>query len=526
MQGKSYIAAGVTKNQQRIWAGHFGMAPFYYIYDQQGQPVEIRPNPHGAGQGQGHHDDPRLIARLLSDCRVFIGRRFGQESQRKLAQNLGIQPFATDAKTPEEAIHYYLEQATSHARPDTPPSPAQEEPTDIVYELIDARTLSQPILPPIIESAEQAPEGHGLQIIQSFEPIPLYAVLGEMGWKHVTTRQVAEDEFHAYFYRKTLKTERKAPALVRAPGTPVPVVIQSATPVLYPVLLRLMQSEALKQVIRVNELKVWKETEKHLAWIARGKADITFTAVLSAARLLQRKPRRLLMASVDVWNNFTLLTRDPEVRFFADLVGSTIYLPLVRNAPPYRVTEYLIKSQGLSPEDFVFVFGPRGAPFGRPEEIARKLTECEIDAALLREPETSYALANSPLVHPAIDYGQLWRHLHPHSFGLPNAGIVFKESLAEEHPQLIELFLDEVNNAMEWVLMHPGQAAEMSAGEMGHTFDEVLLFLKRAHLRHMPVEQVLDDVNQYLAVIDDKKPTITPEMCWPTSIHDSGENKA
>jgi len=108
MPEKPFIAIGVTKDRAGVWAGHFGMAPFYFIYDQQGQLVEVRPNPHGAGSGQGHHDDPRLIARLLSDCRVFIGRRFGHESQHKLARNLGVQPVSTAAKTPGEAIQQFL----------------------------------------------------------------------------------------------------------------------------------------------------------------------------------------------------------------------------------------------------------------------------------------------------------------------------------------------------------------------------------------------------------------------------------
>jgi len=113
MQNQPFIAVGVTQDQKRVWAGHFGMAPFYFIYDRQGQLKEIRPNPYGAGQGKGHHDDPRLIARLLPDCGVFIGRRFGHESQQKLVQNLGVQPLATEAPTPAEAIQDFLAQTPS-----------------------------------------------------------------------------------------------------------------------------------------------------------------------------------------------------------------------------------------------------------------------------------------------------------------------------------------------------------------------------------------------------------------------------
>ena len=43
------------------------------------------------------------------------------------------------------------------------------------------------------------------------------------------------------------------------------VVIQSATPVAYPVIMRLLQSKKIRKAVNIRELKVWEETEKHLA---------------------------------------------------------------------------------------------------------------------------------------------------------------------------------------------------------------------------------------------------------------------
>jgi len=111
MVTKRTLIAIATDGNGRLWSGHFGIAPLYLIYSPQGDLVEERQNPYGAGQGKAHqhHDDPRLIINLLSECAVFIGRRMGEESKRKLAQKFGIDAVLIDRKTPEEALRAYLE---------------------------------------------------------------------------------------------------------------------------------------------------------------------------------------------------------------------------------------------------------------------------------------------------------------------------------------------------------------------------------------------------------------------------------
>jgi alkylhydroperoxidase/carboxymuconolactone decarboxylase family protein YurZ len=68
------------------------------------------------------------------------------------------------------------------------------------FEVIDVRTLRGNFLPMIKQKAAALEEGQGICIIQSFEPIPLYTVLGEMGFEHETIK-ISAEEYRAYFYR-------------------------------------------------------------------------------------------------------------------------------------------------------------------------------------------------------------------------------------------------------------------------------------------------------------------------------------
>ncbi|HEY79619.1 MAG TPA: hypothetical protein G4O05_00880 [Caldilineae bacterium] len=109
---RTLIAIAVN-GQGALWGGHFGMAPAFQLYAPTGELLETRPNPYGAGQGQKHqhHDDPKLIIDLLPECAVFIGRRMGEDSKRKLAQKFGIDAVLTRERTPAEALRAYLAQS-------------------------------------------------------------------------------------------------------------------------------------------------------------------------------------------------------------------------------------------------------------------------------------------------------------------------------------------------------------------------------------------------------------------------------
>lgn len=105
---KNLIAIAVKENGE-LWGGHFGTAPFFLIYNYNAGLIEKRENPFGAGQGKHeHHDNPKLIVELLKDCKVFIAKRMGTESKKKLVETQGVIPFITKKDDPQLALCEYL----------------------------------------------------------------------------------------------------------------------------------------------------------------------------------------------------------------------------------------------------------------------------------------------------------------------------------------------------------------------------------------------------------------------------------
>ncbi|MFK5927648.1 MAG: DUF2249 domain-containing protein [Desulfuromusa sp.] len=90
------------------------------------------------------------------------------------------------------------------------------------FEVRDVRQLKGNFLPAILKKAQNIEVGKGLCVVQSFEPIPLYSALEELGYEHHTDK-VSENEYKVYFYRSTMDTP-KYPDGMDVPLKPTAIV--------------------------------------------------------------------------------------------------------------------------------------------------------------------------------------------------------------------------------------------------------------------------------------------------------------
>lgn len=73
------------------------------------------------------------------------------------------------------------------------------------FAIIDVRDLTTNFLPMILHKAQQVNLNHGICVIQSFEPKPLYSALKDLGFEH-ETEKISDHEYRAFFYRTEMKT--------------------------------------------------------------------------------------------------------------------------------------------------------------------------------------------------------------------------------------------------------------------------------------------------------------------------------
>ncbi|MEA3499463.1 MAG: DUF2249 domain-containing protein [Candidatus Marinimicrobia bacterium] len=346
----------------------------------------------------------------------------------------------------------------------------------------------------IIKKAQSIEAGQGFVLIQAFQPDPLINLLKQMGFETYIKKE-EEMKYKMYFYKPISKKTSKVK------GKKVPVVIQSATPTTYPIIMKMLQSEELMSRIEIQELKVWEETEKHMAWIVNGKADISFSAVAAASKLFL-VGSDIKMMSVDIWDNFSILTRGYKANNFGDLKGHKIHMPLFKEAPPAAVTNYLMKETGYDPEDFDFYYG---RPFGRPKTIMNDFISGKADTVLLREPESSFALfhADQDAFH-SISYTDIWKKINNKDIKLPNAGLILKGEFLKNYPDIAKLFIKVMKEAIDWINNNKKESAKMAFDIMGQSPEAIEFFLNRAHFEHIPTSETKDELFEYIKVVDKK----------------------
>ena len=87
----------------------------------------------------------------------------------------------------------------------------------------DVRGLSGNFFPGLKKFAMKIEKGEGLEVIQTFDPIPLYEVMDDLGFES-HTEKVDEYEYHAYFYRVEVKQEEKNISMRPVALTNMPII--------------------------------------------------------------------------------------------------------------------------------------------------------------------------------------------------------------------------------------------------------------------------------------------------------------
>ena len=363
------------------------------------------------------------------------------------------------------------------------------------FEILDVRMMSTDPFDIIIKKAYEIEEDSGFILIQRFEPSPMINMLLEMGYEHISEHK-NRNEIWIYFHKIPTKYEEG-----EKPSDKLDVVIQSATPVAYPVIMRLLQSEKIRKAVNIKELKVWEETEKHLAWIANGKADISFSALITSAKLRHSDVK---IPALFVWDNFVILTRGYKAKDFSDLIGKDIHTPLFEEAPPAKITKYLIKASGLNPDDFNFVFGQ---PFGRPEKIYADFVTGHADTVILREPEASYAIKimqDRGEEISIVSFNEIWNKFNKGFGSFPNAGLVLKGEFVRNNPEITKVLLEELKLAINWVNENRTESANLSYDMMRQPVDRVKLFLDRVNFNYVSGEELLEKVKSYFDILSEQ----------------------
>ena len=179
------------------------------------------------------------------------------------------------------------------------------------FKIIDVRGIQGNFFQGIKKQAANTEVGNGLEIIQSFDPIPLYEVMESLGFEHYT-EQKGGAEFHAYFYRTEQKTDNGDIPMRPAALTNMPLI----------------DEELGKVAVQFWDV-TWNDSKRHLPYEIR--LLLSLTNAVGAGRMRQAT-RELVKAYIHGLDSaalddvFELLAWNQGIGYFSSEIGpSTLF---------------------------------------------------------------------------------------------------------------------------------------------------------------------------------------------------------
>ena len=181
----------------------------------------------------------------------------------------------------------------------------------VEFKTVDVRGIQGNFFQGLKKQAMGLAAGQGLEVVQSFDPIPLYEVMEDLGYEH-HTEQRGDAEFHAYFYRTIVKHGDKDIPMRPAALTNMPLIDEGLG----------------KLAVEFWDL-TWNDNKRYLPYETR--LLLSLTNAVGAGRMRQAT-RELVKAYIHGLDSaalddvFELLVWNQGIGYFSSEIGpSTLF---------------------------------------------------------------------------------------------------------------------------------------------------------------------------------------------------------
>jgi NitT/TauT family transport system substrate-binding protein len=204
-------------------------------------------------------------------------------------------------------------------------------------------------------------------------------------------------------------------------------------------------------------IEVLPTPQEMVARVSSGEIDIAVFPTNLAAKMYTAGPG-YPMAAVSGYGLLHLLSRDTDIRSWADMEGETVHT-VGKGASPDFLLRYFLSRAGLDPvADLKIDYSIQAAP-----QLAQALIAGKVSHAVLPEPFATLVNVRDPSVKRVIDLQKSWTDLYGGggNRSYPITVAVVSPKLAEERPELVRLFFEAYRDSIEWVNSNPEEAAQL-----------------------------------------------------------------
>jgi len=186
--------------------------------------------------------------------------------------------------------------------------------------------------------------------------------------------------------------------------------------------------------------------------ITSGDADIAACPINLASVLYNKTQGGVKILALNTLGVTYIVSKDAEINSMEDLKGKTI-ITAGQGATPEYILNKLLTDSGLTVGEDVFVeFRAEHA------DVASLIQSGEADIVLLPEPNVTITLTKNPDLK-TLDLTKVWEEKY--GTKLAQGCVVARSEFVENYPELVDDFLDEYKESVEFINGATDEAAQM-----------------------------------------------------------------
>jgi NitT/TauT family transport system substrate-binding protein len=272
-------------------------------------------------------------------------------------------------------------------------------------------------------------------------------------------------------------------------------------------ILHMIETDALKDVAKKVEFRLWKNPDELRAIVIKG--DVDFVAVpTNTAAILNNKGVDIQLLNVSVWGILGMISRDNTLKTLKDFKGKKIAVPFRADMPDI-VFKHLLKKQGLDPKkDFELVY------VSSPIDAMQMLILRRIDHSLLAEPAISVALRKTqsfpvkliaPDLYRSVDLQEEWAKVYNTDNNIPQAGMAVLGRMTNK--KIISRFMQEYDKSLKWYMSHPKEAGVLVAQKIDLlTEDGVADSIAHINLKNLSAVDAKEKLEFFFNILKEEDP--------------------
>ena len=188
------------------------------------------------------------------------------------------------------------------------------------------------------------------------------------------------------------------------------------------------------------------------------------------------------------WGSFYIGTTN-NAQKIEDIKGKEVY-NIGKGLTPDIIVKAILKDKGIDPEkdvNFTYVDGVA--------ELAPVILSGKTEYAVIPEPALSTVKLKNTDFKVIANLNDEWKALNNSEYGYPQATVIVKKDIAENHKEFINAMLSEIENSTQWIYDNKDQTGSYCE-EIGISAKKsvVISTIDNSNIKYVPIN---DSVNEY-----------------------------